>query len=172
VSSDTQLLNAPKEELKIESPDEPLLEASYPDPIDFAAHSASLPFEKEDTGEKEYVSDKLENTALSDTALDAADIENIEINENIADNDNFIVNNTTSSEDVISGPTSISQQYKEQPVANQSSGAIFDTETYHKPLTVQPKKRSGALTIVWIILLIILGAGAGVAFYLFVLPNL
>lgn len=71
------------------------------------------------------------------------------------------------------GPTSITQQYKEQPsTADQPSGAIFDTETYHQPLTHTPKKKSGALVIVWILALILVGAGAGAAVYFFVLPML
>lgn len=71
------------------------------------------------------------------------------------------------------GPTSITQQYKEQPsTADQPSGAIFDTETYHQPLVHTPKKKSGALVIVWILALILVGAGAGAAVYFFVLPML
>ena len=70
------------------------------------------------------------------------------------------------------GPTSITQQYKEQPSSKQESGAIYDTEAYHQPLAKAPKKRSGALAIVWILLLVLLGAGAGAAFYIYVLPML
>lgn len=70
-------------------------------------------------------------------------------------------------------PTSITQQYKEQPsTTEQPSGAIYDTEAYHQPLTHTPKKRSGAFVILWIIALIVLGAGAGFAVYAFVLPLL
>lgn len=71
------------------------------------------------------------------------------------------------------GPTSITQQYKEQPsTSDQPSGAIFDTETYHQPLSHTPKKKSGALVIIWILALILVGAGAGAAVYFFVLPLL
>jgi len=71
------------------------------------------------------------------------------------------------------GPTSITQQYKEQPsTADQPSGAIYDTEAYHQPLVHAPKKKSGALVIVWIAALILVGAGAGAAVYFFVLPML
>lgn len=70
-------------------------------------------------------------------------------------------------------PTSIAQQYKEQPsTTDQPSGAIYDTEAYHQPLTHAPKKRSGAFVILWIVALIALGAGAGFAVYAFVLPLL
>lgn len=70
------------------------------------------------------------------------------------------------------GPTSITQQYTEQPSSKQESGAIYDTESYHQPLAKPVKKHSGALVIVWILLLVILGAGAGAAFYIYVLPML
>jgi hypothetical protein len=76
-------------------------------------------------------------------------------------------------QEVPQGPTSITQQYKEQPsTVDQPSGAIFDTEMYHQPLTHTPKKKSGALVIVWILALILVGAGAGAAVYFFVLPML
>jgi len=68
------------------------------------------------------------------------------------------------------GPTSITQQYKEAPRSDEAGGSIYDTEAYHKPITHAPKKHSSVWTIIWVILLIILGAGAGVAFYLYVLP--
>jgi hypothetical protein len=74
--------------------------------------------------------------------------------------------------EVPAGPASITQQYTEQPSANQQSGSIYDTENYHQPLAHNAKKRSGAWVILWIFLLVILGAGAGVAFYFYVLPML
>lgn len=70
-------------------------------------------------------------------------------------------------------PTSITQQYKEQPsTSDQPSGAIFDTEAYHQPLTHPEKKKSGAMVILWILVLILVGAAAGAAFYFFALPLL
>ncbi|MEO6109751.1 MAG: hypothetical protein ABIP50_01945 [Candidatus Saccharimonadales bacterium] len=71
------------------------------------------------------------------------------------------------------GPTSIHQQYKEQPsTTNQPSGAIYDTEAYHQPLAYVAKKKSGGLVILWIVGLIIIGGGIGAAIYFFVLPLL
>lgn len=68
---------------------------------------------------------------------------------------------------------SIVQQYKEQPSsATQTSGAIFDTEQYHTPLAHTPKKHTGWLVVIWILALIIIGAGLGAAAYYFVLPGL
>ena len=73
-------------------------------------------------------------------------------------------------EDEPVGPTSIMQQYKEQPVAEQESGAIYDTESYHQAVSAEPKKHSSAWAVVWILALVILGAAAGVAFYMYILP--
>lgn len=71
------------------------------------------------------------------------------------------------------GPTSITQQYNEQPsTTDQPSGAIYDTEAYHQPLAHPEKKRSSVLIIVWIIALILIGGGVGAGVYFFVLPML
>lgn len=67
---------------------------------------------------------------------------------------------------------SIPQQYKEQPRQEQLSGSIYDTESYHQPVAHHDKKRSPGITILWIVLLIALGAGVGAALYFFVLPML
>ncbi len=160
------LLDAPEEELLLEAPDEPLLEASLPDPIDFAAQQAAaeLSNEKEDTGVSqsvEHVTDA-EPAIKNISEIEAASVESVK---------------DTSDEEPVkaeepSGPTSITQQYTEQASSTQQSGSIFDTENYHKPFVPAAKKHSGAWTIIWILLLVVLGAGAGVAFYLFVLPLL
>lgn len=78
-----------------------------------------------------------------------------------------------SSESAPSGPTSITQQYKEQPSSTVESGAIFDTEAYHQPLVHHAaKKKSSVWIILGILALVLVGAGAGVAFYLYILPTL
>lgn len=75
--------------------------------------------------------------------------------------------------DIPTGPTSITQQYKEQPqVTNEPAGSIFDTEAYHQPLTHATKKHSGVLVAVWVIALILIGAGVGAGIYFVVLPLL
>jgi len=67
---------------------------------------------------------------------------------------------------------SISQQYKEQPsTGDQNSGAIYDTNAYHKPMAKPVKKKSGWMWVLWIAILLIVGAGAGAAVYFFVLPR-
>ena len=66
------------------------------------------------------------------------------------------------------GLTSISQQYTEQPTAEQPSGAIYDTAQYHAPVDSHPakKKKSKALMwIVWILVLLLVGVAAGAGYY-------
>lgn len=70
------------------------------------------------------------------------------------------------------GPASITQQYTEQPSTAAEPGAIYDTESYHQPISAPTKKHSGAWVILWIVLLIAAGAGAGAAFYVYILPML
>lgn len=65
---------------------------------------------------------------------------------------------------------SITQQYAEQPSSgDQTNGAIYDTSTYHQPLeAASPKKKSAVLTwILWTLVLLILGATAGAAWFYF-----
>lgn len=64
------------------------------------------------------------------------------------------------------GPVAIQPQYKEEPsTGDQKNGAIFDTDTYHKPLEHPAKKKSGWLWVVLIVGLIALGSGLGAAAY-------
>ena len=61
---------------------------------------------------------------------------------------------------------SIPQQYKEQPSSGEAtSGAIYDTDTYHQPLAHPAKKSSGWWWVLWIFLILVVGVGAGVALY-------
>ncbi len=70
------------------------------------------------------------------------------------------------------GPTSITQQYSEQPsTGDQTTGAIYDTDSYHKAILAPTKKKSGLMLILGILLLIVIGAGAGAAVYFFALPR-
>jgi hypothetical protein len=91
-------------------------------------------------------------------------------NESIADNQPVASNTPATS--TLSANTSIQQQYKEQPSSgDQNNGAIYDTKAYHK--AVHPThKTSGWMWVLWITILIIVGAGAGVAVYFLVLPHL
>lgn len=66
---------------------------------------------------------------------------------------------------------SIPQQYTEHPaVQSETATAIYNPETLHQPLLTAGKKHSGVWTVLWIFLLVLLGAAAGGAFYWFVLP--
>ena len=75
--------------------------------------------------------------------------------------------------EMLAGPTSITQQYKEQQSADtQESGAIYDTDAYHQALVHQPPKQHKGLIFVWIAALLLVGGGIGAAVYFFVLPLL
>ncbi len=71
------------------------------------------------------------------------------------------------------GPTSITQQYSQQPSTGDKPVAnMFNTAAYKKPKALSGKKKSGWLIVLWIFLLIVVGAGVGAAVYFFVLPRL
>lgn len=156
-----ELLEAPEEELKLEAPDDPRLEATaLPDPIDFsqsfetpAVDETTLFTPEAPTSSTEAPAPIVEEpTASAELIFD----------EPIKPMRHF--------EEQPVGPTSITQQYKEQATPVQESGAMYDTESYHQPLAHPPKKRSGAWVILWIFLLVLLGAGVGAGFYFYVLP--
>lgn len=70
------------------------------------------------------------------------------------------------------GPTSITQQYKEQPsTGDQNTGAIYDTNAYHKAIVRPAKKKSGWSWVLWIIVLLAVGASIGAVVYFYVLPH-
>ncbi|HSW78271.1 MAG TPA: hypothetical protein VLG36_05730 [Candidatus Chromulinivoraceae bacterium] len=69
-------------------------------------------------------------------------------------------------EPVSTGPTSIPQQYHEEPsTGDQKNGSIYDTDSYHQPLAHPAKKKSGWLWVLWIVIILVIGAGAGAALY-------
>ncbi len=69
---------------------------------------------------------------------------------------------------VATGPASIQPQYKEEPSSTKEEHAgIYDTDSYHKPLAHPAKKKSGWLWVLWIVLLLALGAGGAAALYYF-----
>jgi hypothetical protein len=71
------------------------------------------------------------------------------------------------------GPTSITQQYTEHPTSDgEPSGAIFDTEIYNQALVHTPKSNRRVLIIVWIVALILVGAGIGAGIYFVIMPML
>lgn len=71
------------------------------------------------------------------------------------------------------GPTSINQQYSEQPsTSEQPAPVIFNTDAYKQPLAHPGKKKSGWLVVLWVFLLLVVGAGIGALVYYQVLPLL
>lgn len=84
----------------------------------------------------------------------------------------------TPAPEVVSQPTntpavSIAQQYQEKPsTGDQKNGAIYDTDSYHKALLHPAKKKSGWLIVLWVSILLVVGAAAGAAVYFLVLPKL
>lgn len=70
-------------------------------------------------------------------------------------------------------PASITQQYKEQPsTGDQSTGAIYDTSTYHKSLTSPVKKKPAWKWAMYIAILLAVGGAVGAAVFYFVIPLL
>lgn len=74
---------------------------------------------------------------------------------------------TAEEKPVSSGPTSIPQQYKEEPnTGDQDNGSIYDTDTYHQPLSHPAQKKSGWMWVVWIVLILLVGAGGGALLFI------
>jgi hypothetical protein len=64
------------------------------------------------------------------------------------------------------GATSIAKQYKSQPsTGDQSHAAIYDASQYPEPVAHPAKKKSGWLWVLWVVLLLGLGAGVAVLLY-------
>lgn len=64
------------------------------------------------------------------------------------------------------GATSIAKQYKTQPsTGDQSHAAIYDASQYPEPVAHPAKKKSGWLWVLWVVLLLGVGAGAAVLLY-------
>ena len=156
------LLDDEPEELLLEAPEaqERLEATTMPDPIDFAAASSmsdpvnATDYDVEPTTNDVPFTPPVAVVAEPEvTAVYEAPVSRVAPEEPI-------------------GPTSITPQYKEQPSSNQETGAMYDTESYHQPVSQPVKKKSGWLTVLWILLLVIIGAGAGFAVFTYVLPML
>jgi hypothetical protein len=143
-------------------------DTAYPDPIDFSYGDTA------ETPEEEHHDEQLLLDEPEPTHEEPEGAPSLEDDEKVASDLASIEHETASLEvkEEPVGPTSITQQYTEQPSSQQESGAIYDTEAYHQPLSTPPKKKSGLWVIVWVLGLVLVGAGAGVAVYLFVLPML
>ncbi len=80
------------------------------------------------------------------------------------------VEKNSASEDTVPtgviGTASIPKQYQEKPNSgDESNGAIYDTTSYHKPLSHPAEKKSGWLWVIVIVIILLLGAGGGAAAY-------
>ena len=152
----------------LDEPEEPLLEApepqerleatTMPDPIDFAVAQAEI-----EVVEPEPV--VLDEPVKIEEARVVTPEVIVQQPEPIAEAPRPVVEEHV-------GPTSITPQYKEQASSNQQSGAMYDTESYHQAVTAPVKKKSGWLTVLMILLLVILGAVGGWAVFTYVLPML
>jgi hypothetical protein len=62
--------------------------------------------------------------------------------------------------------TSINQQYKEKPISDKpANGSIYDTSSFNTKSVKPTKKKSSWMVVLWIVVLIVVGVGAGLAFY-------
>lgn len=122
--------------------------------------------------------EKKDEPADIDTPLPAElgdDLLSIESNENVPQQTEAPVAVTaTTATDEQPPVVSITQQYAESPSTGDAPAttSIFDTDAYKKPLAHPKKKSSGWLVVLWIAILLIVGAGAGAAVYFYVLPLL
>ena len=148
------------DELLLEAPDELLLEAhTMPDPLDFIAATSDDDISQGASLEQ----DAQEVTPRQEAEKAGAP--------HLEETQAVVGGGEEEDPTRLVGPTSIRQQYEERaPVASQESGAIYDTEEYHKPLVAQEKTRHGAWAVLWILALVVLGAAAGGVVYLYVLP--
>lgn len=174
---DTSLMLEEPNEPRLEAPDELQLEAPddkhiMPDPIDFAT---AEPVVEEVAESFAVVEEPISSDLASDADLSQAAALDAEVRTDPVVAEAPAAITSVSVEPVateLSGPVSITQQYKEKPAEATEPGAIYDTETYHQPITTPAKKKSGAWVILWILLILAVGGGAGAGFYFFVLPTL
>lgn len=165
----------------LEAPDDPRIEAHVmPDPLDFAAQpEPETPTEVVEEvietpaePEVETFPEIVTETVVEEEIIETPKVEAVESGSHDSVGYGQGAFQTEEAQNIPAGPSSISQQYTEQPSSSPESGAIYDTEAYHQPLAPIAKKKSGAWVILWILLIVLLGGGAGAAFYFYVMPML
>lgn len=151
----------------LEAPDDPRLEAdTMPDPIDFAEQN------KENSVNEVSPSPEVEPIVRQVQEIPAEPVKEIPEESYSAayGQGSFQVE---TQDEVPIGSTSIQPQYQEQPSSTPiGNTTMYDTEAFEQPVAMAPKKKSGAWVVLWIVLLVALGGGAGAAIYFYVLPML
>ncbi|MFZ2545525.1 MAG: hypothetical protein WAW62_00700, partial [Candidatus Saccharimonas aalborgensis] len=103
--------------------------------------------------------------AIESTGGTHSEIES-EIEQDISPSSEPVMDTPAASDTTQTG--SIAQQYAEKPSTSATStGAIYDTDTYHQPLDHTPKKRSILGIVIWMLSLILIGAAAAAAYFYF-----
>lgn len=172
VPEENPMLESPEPEERIEAPEpQDRIDAPEPNPLletEEGRQSVEL-----DT-EPQQVQSEEESVQMQISAVESAEF-NVE-NEAAAPTESVSTDMPAPLESVPehipAAAASIPQQYTEKPSTAAENGAIFDTESYHSPIPANTKKKSAIWVVMWIILLIVAGAGAGAAFYVYVLPML
>lgn len=107
-------------------------------------------------------------------AIESAPIDNDSSLASLAINTDTLAKDDNKKQPIITDNSTmtIPQQYHEvKKEETSASSGIYDVEN-HQPLKYPAKKKSGFMTVIWILLIIILGGAAGAAVYFFVLPLL
>lgn len=166
----SSFVETPSPSTAAESISETPTENTFPDPMDFPSNHSEL---EQSSGETQGELDRIETETELSGDSDASSPDTAEANE--AQSSPLESKQPTFTAPLPDEPLatpSIPQQYQEQEAAPAQPGAIYDTEAYHQPLAATPKKRSGLWIILWILLLVALGAGIGIAIYFYVIPLL
>lgn len=167
---------------------------TWPDPIDYQPATANSSQEKPVVSESPFLSDaKVEKRPLgafsSEPSVQAStstppDAENSTESSRVdhpigtdipmpAELQNNLLSIEGDDSPTTPEVTSITQQYTEKPsTSDQATAAVFNADAYHKPLSHPKKDKSGWLMVLWIFLLLIVGAGTGAAVYFYVLRPL
>ncbi len=144
-------------------------------------HVAVEPPKPEDINESEDPDDELDQDARDrDTPVSSLDEITVHVPEEFQDELLAVEMNTTQTQSVeiptdtlddadtssSMATASIPKQYQEKPsTGDDSNGSIYDTTSYHQPLSHPETKKSGWIWVVVIVLIIALCAGAAAAAY-------
>lgn len=92
---------------------------------------------------------------------------------NASDVDETLSDDNLATAATVAATSSINQQYAEKPsTGDNTSGAIYDTKSYHKAIGGAASKKPNRpiwMWALWLVILLVVGAGAGAAIFWFVL---